>query len=60
MFLCIYSGKNYFFMQWTSKLKTSHTWGKYHVENPLKCFEKFLFGRMSNKRMIGQEYGKQS
>ena len=24
-------------MQWTSKLKTSHTWGKYHVENPLKC-----------------------
>ena len=26
-------------MQWTSKLKISHTWGKYHLENPLKCTE---------------------
>ena len=26
-------------MQWTSKLKTSHTWGKYHLENTLKYIE---------------------
>ena len=29
-------------MQWTSKLKTSHTWGKYHLEGPLKCIESLL------------------
>ena len=26
-------------MQWTSKLKTIHTWGNYHPKNPLKCIE---------------------
>ena len=26
-------------MQWTSKLKTSHTWGKDNLENLLKCIE---------------------
>ena len=26
-------------IEWTSKLKTSHTWGKHHLENPFKCIE---------------------
>ena len=30
-------------MQWASKLKTSHTWEKYHLENPFKCIERANF-----------------
>ena len=26
-------------IHWTSKLKTSHTWWRYHLENALKCIE---------------------
>ena len=26
-------------MQWISKLKKSHTWGKNHLQNPVKCIE---------------------
>ena len=40
-------------MQWTSKLKTSHTWGKYHVENPIKCIEEETVGIL-NKRLHNQ------
>ena len=36
-------------MQWTSKLKTSHTWGKYHVENPIKCIEEETVGILKKK-----------
>ena len=28
-------------MQRTSKLETNHTWGKCHLEHPLKCIELF-------------------